>query len=115
MPKFPKLPTAGLQLLLLVIVGAFLVFSSVYTIDPEEVDYLLNTGEEAVGDRYQRGGGSLSKAVGEVVGCVSATGADVKAFCSAPVHALITAGALVAWGYTATSWSSAAGRRPRWA
>ena len=63
-----------------------------------EVDYLLNCGEEAVGDRYQRGGGSLSKAVGEVVGCVNATGSDIKAFCSAPVHALIAAGAMVAAG-----------------
>jgi len=67
-------------------------------IDPAEVDYLLNTGEEAVGDRYQRGGGSLSKAVGEVVGCVNATGSDIKAFCAAPVHALISAGAMVASG-----------------
>ena len=62
------------------------------------VDYLLNSGEEAVGDRYQRGGGSLSKAVGEVVGCVNATGSDIKAFCAAPVHALIAAGAMVAAG-----------------
>lgn len=67
-------------------------------LDPTEVDYLFNTGEEAVGDRYQRGGGSLSKAVGEVVGCLNATGSDIKAFCSAPVHALITAGAMVAAG-----------------
>lgn len=67
-------------------------------IDPAEVDYLLNTGEEAVGDRYQRGGGSLSKAVGEVVGCLTATGADIKAFCSAPVHALIMAAAMVKAG-----------------
>lgn len=67
-------------------------------ISAEDVDYLLNTGEEAVGDRYQRGAGSLSKAVGEVVGCVNATGADVKAFCAAPVHALIMAGAMVASG-----------------
>ncbi len=62
------------------------------------VDYLFNSGEEAVGDRYQRGGGSLSKAVGEVVGCVNATGSDIKAFCAAPVHALIAAGAMVAAG-----------------
>jgi len=33
-----------------------------------------------------------------VVGCVNATGSDVKAFCSAPVHALIAAGAMVAAG-----------------
>ena len=63
-----------------------------------QVDYLLNSGEEAVGDRYQRGGGSLSKAVGEVVGCVNATGSDIKAFCAAPVHALIAAAAMVASG-----------------
>ncbi|MBU1225627.1 MAG: glycine reductase [Actinobacteria bacterium] len=67
-------------------------------IDPVDVDYLLNTGEEAVGDRYQRGGGSLSKAVGEVVGCLNATGADIKAFCAAPVHAINMAGAMVASG-----------------
>lgn len=64
----------------------------------ERVDYLLNSGEEAVGDRYQRGGGSLSKAVGEAVGCVNATGSDVKAFCAAPVHALLAAAAMVAAG-----------------
>ena len=67
-------------------------------IPADRIQYLLNSGEEAVGDRYQRGGGSLSKAVGEVVGCVNATGSDLKAFCSAPVHALIAAGALVAAG-----------------
>ena len=67
-------------------------------VGPEQVDYLLNSGEEAVGDRYQRGAGSLSKAVGEVVGCVNATGADIKAFCAAPVHALIMASAMVAAG-----------------
>ena len=62
----------------------------------DRVDYLFNSGEEAVGDRYQRGGGALSKAVGEVVGCVNATGSDIKAFCAAPVHALIAAAAMVA-------------------
>jgi len=67
-------------------------------IGAEEIDYILNTGEEAVGDRYQRGGGSLSKAVGEVVGCINATGSDIKAFCAAPVHALITAAAMVKAG-----------------
>jgi betaine reductase len=67
-------------------------------VNPEDVDYMFNTGEEAVGDRYQRGGGSLSKAVGEVVGCVNATGSDIKAFCAAPVHALIAAAAMVASG-----------------
>ena len=64
----------------------------------EEVEYLLNCGEEAVGDRYQRGGGNLAKAVGELSGCVQATGADVKAFCCGPVHALVIAAGLVASG-----------------
>lgn len=63
-----------------------------------QIDYLLNSGEEAVGDRYQRGGGSLSKAIGEVVGCVSATGSDLKAFCAAPVHGLVVAAGLVQAG-----------------
>ena len=62
------------------------------------IDYLFNSGEEAVGDRYQRGGGSLSKAIGEVVGCVRATGSDIKAFCAGPVHALTAGGAMVAAG-----------------
>ena len=65
---------------------------------PTEVEYLLGCGEEAVGDRYQRGGGSISKAMAEMAGCSQATGSDVKAFCCAPVHALVLAGALVQSG-----------------
>ena len=61
----------------------------------ESVDYVINCGEEAVGERYQRGGGNLAKAVAEMAGCRSATGADVKAFCCGPVHALVMASALV--------------------
>src|SRR5205823_8084378 len=63
--------------------------------EPERVQYLLGCGEEAVGDRYQRGGGSLSKAMAEMAGLTSADGADVKAFCCAPVHATVLGGALV--------------------
>lgn len=59
------------------------------------VRYVINCGEEAVGDRYQRGGGNLAKAVAEWVGCERATGADVKAFCCGPMHALMMAGSLV--------------------
>ncbi len=66
--------------------------------DPVEVDYVLNSGEEAVGDRYQRGGGNLAKAVAEAAGCVNASGADVKAFCCAPAHALVMAAALIEAG-----------------
>ena len=62
----------------------------------QEIDYLLGCGEEAVGDRYNRGGGSLSKAIGELCGCSRATGSDVKAFCCAPVHAMVLAAGLVA-------------------
>ena len=64
----------------------------------EPVDFLLGCGEEAVGDRYQRGGGNLAKAMGELAGVRTAGGVDVKAFCAGPVHSLIMGGALVASG-----------------
>jgi betaine reductase len=67
-------------------------------IEPEAVDFLISCGEEAVGDRYQRGGGGLAKAIGEMCGCVRASGMDVKNFCAAPASALVTAGALVKAG-----------------
>ncbi len=67
-------------------------------VNPQAIGYVLNCGEEAVGDRYQRGGGNLAKAVAEMCGCGEATGADIKAFCCAPAHALVLAGALVASG-----------------
>ena len=65
---------------------------------PEEVSYAIGSGEEAVGDRYQRGGGNLAKAIAEQAGCVNASGSDVKAFCCGPVHALVVAASLVASG-----------------
>ncbi len=67
-------------------------------LDPVDVPYVIGSGEEAVGDRYQRGGGNLAKAIAEEAGCVEASGSDVKAFCCAPVHALVVAGSLVASG-----------------
>ncbi len=60
-----------------------------------DIDYLISCGEEAVGDRYNRAGGNMAKAIGEMGGCVNATGSDVKAFCCAPVHALVVAASLV--------------------
>jgi glycine/sarcosine/betaine reductase complex component C subunit beta len=63
-----------------------------------DIDYLLGCGEEAVGDRYNRGGGNMAKAIGELGGCLNATGADIKAFCCAPVHAMVLAASLVASG-----------------
>lgn len=64
----------------------------------KDVDYLLGCGEEAVGDRYNRGGGNMAKAIGELCGCSRATGSDVKAFCCAPLHAMVIAAGLVASG-----------------
>jgi betaine reductase len=62
---------------------------------PDIFDYLIGCGEEAVGDRYNRGGGNMAKAIGELSGCVNATGSDTKAFCCAPVHATIIGAGLV--------------------
>lgn len=64
----------------------------------DKVDYLLGYGEEAVGDRYQRGGGNMAKATGQLGKCINASGSDVKAFCCAPIHALMVAASLVASG-----------------
>lgn len=62
---------------------------------PELFDYLIGCGEEAVGDRYNRGGGNMAKAIGELSGCVNATGSDTKAFCCAPIHAMVVGAGLV--------------------
>ncbi|MCK9226817.1 MAG: glycine/sarcosine/betaine reductase complex component C subunit beta [Syntrophorhabdaceae bacterium] len=67
-------------------------------IEAAEVDLLLNCSEEAVGDRYNRGGGGLAKAIGEMCGCVCATGCDIKAFCVGPLYALMHAVGLVRSG-----------------
>ncbi len=64
----------------------------------EAVEYVLSCSEEAVGDRYQRGGGNLAKAIAEMAGCGNASGADIKNFCAAPIPALVIAGSLVASG-----------------
>jgi len=69
-----------------------------HKVDPGSIDYVINAGEEAVGDRYQRGGGGVAASVAEACGAVNANGSDLKAYCSAPVHALVMAGALVAAG-----------------
>ncbi len=60
-----------------------------------EIECVLGGSEEAVGDRYQRGGGNLGKAIAEVAWLRAAGGVDVKAFCASTVHALIIAAALV--------------------
>ncbi len=67
-------------------------------IEPGQIDFLISCGEEACGDRYQRGGGGMAKAIGEMCGCLNAAGMDIKNFCAAPVSALVTAGSLVQSG-----------------
>jgi len=67
-------------------------------LDPALVDYIIECSEEACGDMNQRGGGNIAKAIGEVCGCVNATGSDTRSFCAAPAHALVQAAALVKSG-----------------
>lgn len=67
-------------------------------IDPESIDYVIGCGEEAIGDRYQRGGGNLGKSVAAAAGLANASGADVKNFCAAPIPALVMAASLVQAG-----------------
>jgi betaine reductase len=66
--------------------------------DPTEVEFVVDCTETAVGDRYNRGGGSLSKAYAEMAGCINATGHDVRAFCVGPNHAIVDAAGLVGSG-----------------
>ncbi len=65
---------------------------------PDEVDFVIECSEEAAGDMNQRGGGNFAKAIAEIAGCVNASGLDIRAFCAAPVNALITGASLVASG-----------------
>src|SRR5207248_11761568 len=39
-----------------------------YGIDPDGIDYVISCSEDAVGDRYQRGGGNMGKAIAEAAG-----------------------------------------------
>jgi betaine reductase len=63
-----------------------------------DVDFVLAGSEEAVGDRYQRGGGNLAKAIAESAGITTATGFDVKAFCASTLYAVFNAAALIQAG-----------------
>ncbi len=65
---------------------------------PEEVDFVIECSEEAAGDMSQRGGGNFAKAIAEVVGCVNASGCDVRGFCAGPVNAMIAGASQVAAG-----------------
>lgn len=67
-------------------------------VKPDEVEYIIECSEEACGDMNQRGGGNFAKAIGEMAGCVNATGSDTRSFCAGPTHALIEAAALIRAG-----------------
>lgn len=64
----------------------------------EDVEYIIECSEEACGDMNQRGGGNFAKSIGEMCGCVNATGSDTRSFCAAPAHALVEAAALAQSG-----------------
>src|SRR5207344_3615155 len=67
-------------------------------LNPEEIDFVISCSEEAVGDRYNRGGGNLAKAIAEQAGCENASGSDVKAFCAGPLYAMIHGASLIQSG-----------------
>ena len=67
-------------------------------LDASEVDFIISCSEEAAGDRYQRGGGNLARAIGEMAGCGNATSCDVKSFCVGPHYGILHAAALVKAG-----------------
>jgi glycine/sarcosine/betaine reductase complex component C subunit beta len=67
-------------------------------VDPGEIDYVISCSEEAVGDRYNRGGGNLAKAIAEDGGCLNAAGSDVKAFCAGPMYAIVHGASLIQSG-----------------
>lgn len=64
----------------------------------EDVEYVIECSEEACGDMNQRGGGNFAKSIAEQCGAINATGSDLRGFCAAPTHALISAASLVQAG-----------------
>ena len=65
---------------------------------PDDIDFVISCSEEAVGDRYNRGGGNLAKAIAEDVGCGNASGCDVKAFCAGPMYAMVQGASMIQSG-----------------
>ena len=82
-------------------------------IDPETIDFVISCSEEAVGDRYQRGGGNLGKTIAEAVGASRASGFDVKNFCAAPIPALVVASSLIHAGVASVVAVAAGGSVPK--
>ena len=52
----------------------------------------------------QRGGGNFAKAVAEMAGLTNATGSDLRGFCAAPAHAIVSAASLVQAGTYKKLW-----------
>jgi betaine reductase len=71
---------------------------SALNIKAGEIDFVISCSEEAVGDRYNRGGGNLAKAIAEDSGCVNASGCDTKAFCAGPMYAMVHGASLIQSG-----------------
>ncbi|MBI3304614.1 MAG: glycine reductase [Deltaproteobacteria bacterium] len=69
-----------------------------HRVDAASIDYVIGCAEDAVGDRYQRGGGNMGKAIAAMLDCTEASGADVKNFCAAPIPAIVVAASLVSAG-----------------
>jgi hypothetical protein len=67
-------------------------------LQPEEVEYVIECSEEACGDMNQRGGGNFAKSIAEMAGLVNATGSDLRGFCAAPAHSIVSAASLVQAG-----------------
>ena len=67
-------------------------------VDAGLIDYVIECSEEACGDINQRGGGNFAKSIAEIAGLTNATGSDLRGFCAAPTHALISAASLVQSG-----------------
>jgi hypothetical protein len=67
-------------------------------IDPADIDYVLECSEEACGDMNQRGGGNFAKSIAELSGLVNASGSDIRGFCAAPAHTIVSAASMVAAG-----------------
>ena len=67
-------------------------------LEPHAIEFVIAGSEEAVGDRYQRGGGNLAKAIAEAAGLRRATGFDVKSFCASTLYGVVNAAALIQAG-----------------
>ena len=74
------------------------IFHQDGNLKPQDAHFVLSCSEEAVGDRYQRGGGNLAKAIAEFAGCDLASGVDIKDFCAAPIPAMVMGAAMVQSG-----------------